>query len=42
VLTQVGAIKMTKENNNNKGLTITNAGRRRFIKWARKHEMLND
>ena len=42
VLTQVGAIKMTKENNNNKGLAITNAGRRRFIKWARKNEMLND
>ena len=35
-LTQVGAIKITKEDNKNKGLTITNAGRRRFIKWARK------
>ena len=31
ILTQVGAIKMRKE-----GLTITQAGKMRFVKWARK------
>jgi hypothetical protein len=31
ILTQVGAIKMRKE-----GLTITKAGKIRFVKWARK------
>ena len=36
ILTQVGAIKMTKENNKNSGLTITRKGRVRFVKWARK------
>ena len=36
ILTQVGAIRMTKEDNKNNGLIITNAGRRRFVKWARK------
>ena len=36
VLTQVGAIKMTNQKNANKGLTITMAGKKRFIKWARK------
>ncbi len=37
VLTQVGAIKITKDGSKlNDGLTITNAGRRRFVKWARK------
>ena len=35
ILTQVGAIKMTKE-----GLAITTAGKRRFLKWARKEGML--
>ena len=42
ILTQVGAIKITKENNNNGGLTITNAGRRRFVKWAQKNNLLED
>lgn len=42
VLTQVGAIKMTKEKNANNGLTITNAGRQRFLKWARKNGMSAD
>ena len=36
ILTQVGAIRMTKENNKNSGLTITRKGRIRFVKWARK------
>ncbi len=31
ILTQVGAIKMTKD-----GLAITKAGKFRFVKWARK------
>ncbi len=31
ILTQVGAIKMTKD-----GLAITRAGQYRFVKWARK------
>jgi len=31
ILTQVGAIKMTKD-----GLSITQSGSRRFVKWARK------
>jgi len=35
ILTQVGAIKMTKE-----GLTITKAGKTRFVKWARKEGMV--
>ena len=39
-LTQVGAIRITKEENKNNGLTITNAGRMRFIKWARKEGMV--
>ena len=42
ILTQVGAIKITKENNSNKGITITKAGKIRFVKWARKNELLND
>lgn len=40
ILTQVGAIKLAKEDNNNNGLTITLAGKRRFAKWARKEGML--
>ena len=36
ILTQVGAIKITKEENKNNGLTITKAGKMRFVKWARK------
>ena len=40
VLTQVGAIKMTKEKNPNKGLTITHAGKKRFLKWAKKEGMV--
>ena len=39
-LTQVGAIRITKEQNNNQGLTITAAGKRRFVKWARKEGMI--
>ena len=39
-LTQVGAIRITKEDNNNNGLTITTAGRMRFVKWARKEGMV--
>jgi len=35
ILTQVGAIKMRKE-----GLTITKAGKLRFVKWARKQGMV--
>ena len=35
ILTQVGAIKMRKE-----GLTITKAGRIRFVKWARKNNLV--
>ena len=31
ILTQVGAIRMRKE-----GLTITQSGKFRFVKWARK------
>ena len=31
ILTQVGAIKMTKD-----GLAITKSGKGRFVKWARK------
>ena len=42
ILTQVGAIRITKENNNNKGLTITMAGKKRFLKWAEKNELLKD
>lgn len=40
VLTQVGAIKMTKEKNTNKGLKITEAGMKRFVKWAQKEGMV--
>jgi hypothetical protein len=36
VLTQVGALRITKEENNNNGLTITRSGKRRFVKWAKK------
>ena len=39
ILTQVGAIKMTNQKNANKGLIITKAGMKRFIKWARKNEL---
>jgi len=35
ILTQVGAIRMRKE-----GLTITKAGKLRFVKWARKQGMV--
>ena len=35
ILTQVGAIKMTKG-----GLAITTAGKKRFVKWARKEGMV--
>ena len=42
ILTQVGAIKITKEKNNNDGITITKAGKIRFVKWARKNDMLDD
>ena len=42
ILTQVGAIKITSENNNNGGITITKAGKLRFVKWARKNDMLED
>ena len=40
VLTQVGAIKMTKEKNANKGLAITKAGMKRFVKWTKKEGMV--
>ena len=41
VLTQVGAIKITKDGSKlNDGLTITKAGKTRFVKWARKEGML--
>tara|TARA_B100000214_G_scaffold320240_1_gene255308 strand:+ start:1046 stop:1273 length:228 start_codon:yes stop_codon:yes gene_type:complete len=40
ILTQVGAIKMTNQKNANKGLIITKAGMARFVKWARKNEMV--
>ena len=36
ILTQVRAIKMTKD-----GLAITQAGKRRFVKFARKEGMIN-
>ena len=35
ILTQVGAIKMTKD-----GLAITKKGKIRFVKWARKEGMV--
>ena len=35
ILTQVGAIRIRKE-----GLTITKAGKLRFVKWARKQGMV--
>ena len=37
ILTQVGAIKMTKD-----GLAITKAGKLRFLKFARKEGVLNN
>ena len=40
ILTQVGAIKITKEENKNNGLTITLAGKKRFVKWAKKEGMV--
>ncbi len=36
ILTQVRAIKMTKD-----GLAITQAGKRRFVKFARKEGMID-
>ena len=36
ILTQVRAIKMTKD-----GLAITQAGKKRFVKWARKEGMVD-
>ena len=43
ILTQVGAIKITKDGSKlNDGLTITNAGRRRFVKWVQKNGLLED
>ncbi len=36
VLTQVKAIKVTKE-----GLVITRKGKIRFVKWARKNDLLS-
>ena len=42
ILTQVCAIKITKEDNSNKGITITKAGKIRFVKWARKNDILNN
>jgi len=35
ILTEVGAIRMRKE-----GLTITKAGKLRFVKWARKQGLV--
>ena len=37
ILTQVGAIKMTKD-----GLTVTKKGKIRFVKWLRKQGWIND
>ena len=42
ILTQVGAIKITAEKNNNDGITITRKGKLRFVKWAKKNELLED
>ena len=42
ILAQVGAIKITAEKNNNDGITITRKGKIRFVKWARKNELLED
>jgi len=39
-LTQVGAIKRTNNENKNRGLIITQAGKRRFVRWARKEGMV--
>ena len=39
-LTQVGAIKRTNSENKNRGLVVTRSGMRRFLKWARKNEMV--
>ena len=39
-LTQGGAIKRTNNENKNRGLTITQAGKRRFVKWARKEGLV--
>ena len=42
ILTQVGAIKITKDGSKlNDGLTITKAGIRRFVKWASKNDLIN-
>ena len=38
-LTQVGAIKRTNNENKNRGLTITQKGKLRFYKWAKKEGM---
>ena len=41
ILTQVGAIKISKDGlAKNNGLTITKAGKIRFVKWARKEGVL--
>ena len=41
ILAQVGAIKITKDGSKlNDGLTITKAGKIRFVKWARKEGMV--
>ena len=40
VLTQVGAIKRTNNENKNRGLTITKLGMRRFLKFAKKEGMV--
>ena len=40
ILTQVGAIKMTKQDNIHDGLIITKKGKSRFVKWARKEGMV--
>ena len=37
ILTQVGAIKMTKQANKNGGLVVTQKGARRFVRWAKKN-----
>ena len=42
ILTQVGAIKITTEENNNNGITITKKGKLRLVKRARKNELVED
>ena len=42
ILAQVGAIKITAEKNKNDGITITKAGKRRFVKWARKNDLIDN